>query len=140
VIDGVVGLADFWVASDDDDTPDQGCRWRYRRLTQLDAPANALNQSQSVRGSYKTLAAQHAEVSQTFDERVGLDAVLHSKLTRQEGFMPMWRWLGASGAALGTQTTQVGWKEDRRGYLAMDRVHHWRIWSHPVEYRFKRFE
>ena len=93
------------VASDDDDTPDQGCRWRYRRLTQLDAPANALDQSQSVRGSYKALAAQHAEVPQTFDERVGLNAILYSKLIRQEGFMPMRRWLGASGAALGTQTT-----------------------------------
>lgn len=137
---GIMGAALFRVASDDDDAPDQGCWWGKLQLSQLDAPANALDQPQSVRGSYKALAAQHAEIPQTFDERVGLNAILYSKLIRQEGFMPMWRWLGASGAALGTQTTQVGWKEDRRVYLGMDRVHHWRIWSHPVEYRFKRFE
>ena len=128
------------VAGDDDDTPDQGCWWGTLQLSQFNAPTNTLDQSQPVSGSYKALAAQHAEVPQTFDERVGLDAILYSKLIRQEGFMTMRWWLAANGAALGTQTTQVGWKEDRRGYLGMDRVHHWRIWSHPVEYRFKRFE
>jgi hypothetical protein len=114
LIGDVLGLAHSWVANDDDDTADQSCRWGQRRHTQLDAPADALDQSQSVRGLNKSLATQHAEVPQTFDEHVGLDAIFYSKLIRQEGFMPMRCWLAANDAALGTQTTQVGWKEDRR--------------------------
>ena len=50
------------------------------------------------------------------------------------------RWLAASGAALGTQITKDGWKEDRGVDLAMNRVHHWRIWSHPMQDSFKRCE
>src|SRR5262245_32393553 len=99
-------------AGDDDDTPDQSCWGGNLHLSQFDAPTNTLDQSQSVRGAHKSLAAQHAEFLQPFDERVGINAILDSKLIRQEGFMPMRRWRGASGAALGTQSTHVRWKED----------------------------
>src|SRR3989442_395549 len=58
LIGDVLGLAHFSVANDDDDTADQSCRWGQRRLTQLDAPADALDQSQSVRGLNKSLATQ----------------------------------------------------------------------------------
>lgn len=135
-----MGTALFRVASDDDEAPDQVRWWGKLHLSQFDAPTNTLDQSQSVSGAHKALAAQHTEVPQAFDERLGLNAILDSKLVRQEGFMPMSRWLAASGAALGTQITKDGWKEDRGVDLAMNRVHHWRIWSHPMQDNFKRGE
>ena len=72
-----VGFAQSRLAGDDDDTPDQGC-WRGNlRLTQLNAPADPLHQSQPLRGAHETLAAQYAEVPQTFDERVEVNTILH---------------------------------------------------------------
>ena len=50
--------------SDDDDAPDQGRWWGKLHLSQFDAPTNTLDQSQSVSGSHKALAAQHTEVPQ----------------------------------------------------------------------------
>jgi hypothetical protein len=41
----IVWFSDPRVADDDDDTPDQGRRRGYRRLTQLEAAADALNES-----------------------------------------------------------------------------------------------
>ena len=84
-----MGSAPFRVASDDDDAPDQARGWGKLHLSQFDAPTNTLDQSQSVSGSHKALAAQHAEVPQAFDERLGLNVILYSKLVRQEGFMSM---------------------------------------------------
>src|SRR5919108_4113392 len=122
-----VGFAEPRVAGDDDDTPDQSC-WRGNlRLTQLKAPADALDQSQPLGGAHEALAAQHAEVPQTCDERVGVNAILHGKVKCPEGFMQMRRRLGASGAAPGTQTMQVWWKEDRWVYLTMNRAYHRRV-------------
>ncbi len=77
LIGATVGFAKSRVAGDDDDTPDQGCWWGNLWLTQLNAPADALDQSQPLRGAHEALAAQHAEVPQTFDERVEVNAILH---------------------------------------------------------------
>ena len=79
-----MGIADSRVADDEDDTPDQG-RWRgKRRLTQLDAPADALHEPEPLGGPHKTLTAQHTKALQPFNKHLGVDAILHSKLMGQE--------------------------------------------------------
>ena len=71
LIGRVMGDADFRVAGDDDDTPDQS-RWgEERRLTELDAPADALHKSNPFRGADEALAAQHTQVLQPFSEDLG---------------------------------------------------------------------
>jgi hypothetical protein len=84
---GFAGFQAVRVARNDDDTPQQSCRRRNLRLTQLDAPADALHQSQPLGGSHEALAAQRAEISQTFDEPIRVNTILYRKLKCPEGFM-----------------------------------------------------